>query len=205
LTYIEATAKELDITTTALIDTDSEVTFFHSFLFPTWVKLPSDRRIKIKGVHPTPSYLNLVQNNVSVILGNKILTMPLVLQYDSGYDILLGNDFLKQFTKFIQTTYTVYLTTKCRHTLKIPTLKSPYSVCAKRGGLGYEQISLRVHLQRSHFQVNIITKIDLINKLKQIYSENPLQFWKPEHPRAKIELTQEVYIKQKPIFILWKI
>jgi len=24
-------------------------------------------------------------------------------------------------------------------------------------------------------------------------------FWKPEHPRAKIELTQEVYIKEKPM------
>ena len=28
-------------------------------------------------------------------------------------------------------------------------------------------------------------------ELKQIYSENPLQFWKREHPSAKIELTQE--------------
>ena len=122
------------------------------------------------------------------------------MQYDSGYDILLGNDFLKQFAKFTQITYTVYLTTKCRHTLKIPTLKSPYRVHAKHGGLGCEQISLPIHLQKPRFQVNIITKTDLINKLKQIYFENPLQFWKPEHPRAKIELTQEVYIKEKPMF-----
>ena len=34
LTYIEATAKELDITTTALSDTDSAVTFFRNFLLP---------------------------------------------------------------------------------------------------------------------------------------------------------------------------
>ena len=104
LTYIEATVKDLDITTTALLDTGSEVTFFRGFLLPTWEKLPSDKRIKIKGVHPTQTYLNLVQSNVSVILGNKIHTIPLVLQYDSGYDILLGNDFLKQFAKFTQTT-----------------------------------------------------------------------------------------------------
>jgi len=199
LTYVEATVKDLDITTTVLLDTGSEVTFFRDFLLPSWEKLPSDKRIKIKGVHPTPTYLNLVQSNVSVILGNKILTIPLVLQYDAGYDILLGNDFLKQFAKFTQTTYTVYLTTKCGHTLKIPTLKSPYRVRAKRGGLGYEQLSLPVHLQKSHFRVHLITKTELINKLKQIYSENPLQFWKPEHPRAKIELTQEVYIKEKPM------
>ena len=76
----------------------------------------------------------------------------------------------------LQTTYTVYLTTKCGRTLKIPTLKFPYIVRAKRGRLGYEQISLPVHIQKSCFQVNIITKTDLINKLKQIYSENPLQF-----------------------------
>ena len=96
------------------------------------------------------------------------------MQYNSGYDILLGNDFLKQFAKFTQTTYTVDITTKWEHTLQIPTLKPPYRVRAKHGELSYEQISLPVHLQRSHFQVNIITKTDPINKLKQIYSENPL-------------------------------
>ena len=48
-------------------------------------------------------------------------------------------------------------------------------------------------------QINIIKKEDLINKLKHIYFENHLQFWKLEHLRAKVELTQEVYIKEKPI------
>ena len=43
-----------------------------------------------------------------------------------------------------------------------------------------------------------VNKEDLITKLKQTYSGNPLQFWKPEHPRAKIELTQEIHIKEKP-------
>ena len=95
LTYIDVTAKELDITTTALIDTGSEVTFFQDFLLPKWDELPNDRKNRIKGVHPIPTYLDLVQNNVSIILGNKILTIPTVLQYNSGYDILLGNDFLK--------------------------------------------------------------------------------------------------------------
>jgi len=100
LTYIKATTKEVDITTTTLLDTGSEITFCRKFLLPTWEKLSSDKRIKIKGVYPTPTYLNLVQSNVSIILGNKILTIPLVLQYDFGYDIILGNDFLKQFAKF---------------------------------------------------------------------------------------------------------
>jgi len=58
-------------------------------------KTPPDKRIKTKGVHPAPTYLNLVQSNVFIILGNKILNIPLVLQYNSRYDILLGNDFLK--------------------------------------------------------------------------------------------------------------
>lgn len=100
LTYIETTVKELDITTTALIDIGSEVTFFQNFLLLTWEKLPSNRQIRIQGVHPTPTYLNLLQSNVSIILGNKILTIPLNFQYNSGYDILLGNNFLKQFAKF---------------------------------------------------------------------------------------------------------
>ena len=174
LTYVEATVKELDITTTALIDSGSEVTFFRNFLLPHWKKLPSDKRIKIKGVHPIPTYLISVQSNVSIILGNKILNIPLVLQYDFGYDILSGDDFPKQFAKFTQTTYTVYLTTKCGHTLKIPTLKSFYRVRAKCGGLGYEQIALSAQLLKPSFHVNIITKGDLITKLKQIHSENPL-------------------------------
>ena len=34
LTYIDVTVKELDIKTTVLIDTGSEVTFFQDFLLP---------------------------------------------------------------------------------------------------------------------------------------------------------------------------
>ena len=63
----------------------------------------SDRKIRIKGIHPTSTYLELIQSNVSIILGNKILNIPLVVQYNSGYDILLGNNFLNQFAKFTQT------------------------------------------------------------------------------------------------------
>jgi len=76
LTYIDVTVKELDITTTALIDTGSQVTFFQDFLLPQWDKLSNDRKIRIKGVHPIPTYLDLVQSNVSITLGQKILTVP---------------------------------------------------------------------------------------------------------------------------------
>ena len=95
LTYIGVTVKESDITPTALINTGSEVTFLKDFLLLKWEKLPFDRKIKIKGVHPIATYLELVQNNVSIILGSKTLNIPLVLKYNSGYDILLGNDFFK--------------------------------------------------------------------------------------------------------------
>ena len=111
---------------------------------------------------------------MSIILGNKILNIPLVLQYNSGYDILLGSEFLKQFAKFTQTPYTVYLTTKCGHTLKIPTLKQPYRVRAKCSGHGYEQISLQMQIQKPTFIVNTIKKEDLLTELKQICLENPL-------------------------------
>ena len=178
LTYIEATVKDLDITTTALLDTGSEVTFFCDFLLPTWEKLPSDKRIKIQGVHPTPTYLNLVQNNVSIILGNKILNVPLVLQYDSGYDILLGNDFLKQFAKFTQTTYTVYLTTKCGHTLKIPTLKTPYRVRAKRGGLAWAMNnSVSLYTCKNHtFKYILLPKQSLLTNSNRYILKIPYSF-----------------------------
>ena len=87
----------------SLIDLGFEVTFFQDFLLPKWELLPSNWKIRIKGVHSPSTYLELVQSNVSIILGNKILNIPLVLQYNCRYDILLGNDFLKQFAKFTQT------------------------------------------------------------------------------------------------------
>jgi len=52
--------KEFEITTTTLIDTSSEVTFFQNFLLLQWEKLFSDKRSKIKGGHPIPTYLNLI-------------------------------------------------------------------------------------------------------------------------------------------------
>ena len=119
---------------------------------------------------------------MSIILGNKILNIPLVLQYNFGYDILLGNDFLKQFAKFAQTPYIVYLTTKYGHTLKIIMLKQLYRVRAKRSRHGYEQIVLRIQAQKPTFTVSIIKKDDLLAKLKSVGYENPLQFWKREHP-----------------------
>ena len=45
LAYIDVRVKELDITTTALLDTGSEVTFFQNFLLPNWKKLPSNFQI----------------------------------------------------------------------------------------------------------------------------------------------------------------
>ena len=95
LTYIEITVKDLDVTTKALIDTWLEVAFLRDFLLSKWEELPSDGEIKIEGVQLTTTDLDFVRNNVSIILGTKILNIPLVLSYNYGYDVLLGNDFLK--------------------------------------------------------------------------------------------------------------
>jgi len=72
LIYIVVTVKDLDITTTILIDTRSKITFFQDFLLSNWEKFMSNQKIKIKGVHPNPIYLDLVQCN-TIILGNKVL------------------------------------------------------------------------------------------------------------------------------------
>ena len=79
LQYIDITVKDLDTTTIALIDIGLEVPFSQDFLLSKWEKLPSDRKIRIKGVHPTTTYLECVQSNVSFILRNKILNIPLIL------------------------------------------------------------------------------------------------------------------------------
>ena len=67
---------------------------------------------------------------------------------------------------FTQTTYTIYLITKRGHTLKIHTLKHPYRICTMHGRLGNEQIAFSARLQKPSLHVNIITRADLINKLK---------------------------------------
>ena len=72
-------------------------------------------------------------------------------------------------------------------------------MCPKRSGHGYDQLLLQIKISKPNFTANIIKKEGLLTKLKQIYSRNPLQFWKPKHPRVKIELTQEIYIKEKPM------
>ena len=48
-----------------------------------------------------------------------------------------------------------------------------------------KQIVLSTQIQKASFKANIINKEALINNLKQIYLENPLQFLKHEHPQAK--------------------
>ena len=119
-------------------------------------KTPPNKKVQVKGIHSSITYLGYVHSNVLVILGNKILNIPLVFQYNFGYYILLGNEFLKQFARFTNTTCTDYLTTKYDRTLQIPTLKHPCRVHAKRSRHGYDEISLRTKL-----------KEDLCNTLKR--------------------------------------
>jgi len=38
-------------------------------------------------------YLEYVQNNAPIILGNKVINIPLLFQYNFDYDILPENDF----------------------------------------------------------------------------------------------------------------
>ena len=39
----------------------------------------------------------------------------------------------------------------------------------------------------------------IIDQLEKICGENPLLFWKPHHPKAKIELTENVIIRVRPM------
>lgn len=42
----------------------------------------------------------------------------------------------------------------------------------------------------------------IIEQLEKIYGENPLLFWKPYHPKAKIELTESVIIRVRPMMYI---
>ena len=45
---------------------------------------------------------------------------------------------------------------------------------AKDSGYGYDQISFQTQIQQPIFTISVIKKEDLLSKLKQIYSEDPL-------------------------------
>ena len=81
----------------------------------------------------------------------------------------------------------ITLKTPCNHILRIPREFKPYRVQPVQRGdtFIYEKHYLIQKGQSYNIQLETIK-----SQLEQVYKDNPLALWKPDHPRAKIELIE---------------
>ena len=64
---------------------------------------------------------------MEIIIRNKIIKIGKFYQYDNiECDIILGNDFLQQFS--IQTIYTIIFKTSCNHWIRVPIILKPFRI-----------------------------------------------------------------------------
>ena len=192
--YIQINITEQDIDTCALIDTGSEITIMKSFLSNKW-----ELNGKLKIIEITGDKQQVTQSilNFEILLGNKIVRINQIFQYNNmDCDILLGNDFIQQFQYYQQTPYMITLKTPYNHILRIPRKFKPYRVQSAQRGDKY--IYEKHYLIRKGQSYNI--QLETIkSQLEQVYKENPLALWKPDHPKAKIELIENKIIRLKPM------
>ena len=99
MVFIIVNILETKLYTCGLIDTGSEITIFKSFL----LKECENTKISIKGVTGNKEKITKQNKNVEIMIHNKIIKIGKVYQYDNiEGDIILGNDFLQQFSIYQQ-------------------------------------------------------------------------------------------------------
>ena len=63
------------------------------------------------------------------MIQNKIVKIWKVDQYDNiECDIILGNDFLQQFSIYQQTIFTIMFKTLCNHWIRVPRILKPFKI-----------------------------------------------------------------------------
>ncbi|KAJ0435388.1 putative nucleotidyltransferase, Ribonuclease H [Helianthus annuus] len=162
--------------------------------------------------------------NPIIIIGSYMVKCPPFYFYNSGSDVLLGNDFLERFNKitFDIVAYQIILKTPCHHLIVVKRIKNAYgrkfpinftTRASQRGDIGYKQNPklekwipvLEYYLKEPlDYQVNL-RKLDnhienIKDKLKQCYTSNPLQFWDKNKITTKLEMKdKDKEISVKPM------
>ena len=169
--YIQITVFESKITTCALIDTGAEITVFKEFLLPKWIE--NKQQLTLQGITGVRESLKYKNENIEVIIGSKIVTIRNVYQYNiNDCDIILGNDFLQQFSQYSQNIYTIQLKTPCGHLLKIAREFKPFRVQPAQRGEKIEFIPKLLN-----YSIKTITLDQIKDLLAKNYNENPLEKW----------------------------
>ena len=112
MVFIIVNILETKLYTCGLIDTESEITIFKSFL----LKELKDTKISIKYVTRNKEKITKQKESVEIMIQNKIVKIGKVYEYDNiECEIILGKDFLQQFSIYQQTIYTMMFKTLCNH------------------------------------------------------------------------------------------
>ena len=123
--FIMVNIPETKLHTCGLVDTESEITIFKSFLLKEW----KDAKISIKAITGNKEEITKQKESVEIMTHNKIIKIGKVYQYDNiECDIILGNDFLQQFSIYQQTIYTIIFKTPYNHWIRLPRILKPFSI-----------------------------------------------------------------------------
>ena len=102
------------------------------------------------------------------MIQNKIVKIGKVYQYDNiECDIILGNDFLQQFSIYHQTIYTIMFKTPCNHWIRVSRILKPFRI-------NYDQNAKKLRIEKINISITYkITVNDTCEKLKENFSNNP--------------------------------
>lgn len=164
---------------------------------------------------------NLIEINKGIakpiiLLGQYLIKCPPFYFYNTGTDVLIGNNFLQLFQKVTFDTISsqIIFKTPCHHLITVKRLKHAYAKdfpitfiprTAQRGDIGYKEKPIfpkGTPLIKYQIQFRKLdTELENIKaRLKQCFSDNPLQFWDKNKIMAKIEMkdTNKI-IRVKPM------
>lgn len=192
---------------TPMIDTGAEANIFKHNCLPEekWekIKIP----IIIKGFNNEGNIITHKARNIKIQIWDKILKIEEAYSYElPNKDIIIGLPFLEKLYPHIITRTHWWLTTPCKQ--KIAAKRVSNKVRKITNWIkGNEKITQKLeNEQKNENQIEeiIIFTIDKITpikeKLKELYSKDPLKGWDKHKTTIKIELiNKDSIIIQKPL------
>ena len=117
------------------------------------------------------------------MIHNKIIKIGKVYKYDNiECDIILGNDFLQQFSIYQQTIYTILFKTFGNHWIRVPRILKPFRI-------NYDQKARKWRIEKINTSITYkVTVHDTCEKLKENFSDNPLKYWEKTKIYCKLEM-----------------
>ena len=132
---------------------------------------------------------------MEIMIHNKIVKIGKVYQYDNiEYDIILGNNFLQQFSIYQQTIYTIMFKTPCNHWISVPRIFKPFRINVDQNARKWKTEKINTSITYK------VTVYDTCEKLKENFSDNPLKYWEKTKIYYRLEMIDaDKIIKVRPM------